>query len=278
MAGIGFNTRKKYARYVAKLMTDMYIGADSRPLVADIVLAGQAEMKDEVMDAISDVRVRNLIKRVLTVSYGGEIGFRAAVEQCADVFADSQYVAENELLSGFFARLLRLPDHLAVGARELQLALEAGAARHIYLHQDSLLQVYTFSPLTSAATGAGGGRGAYAHSSSAITPRRQLFAKKQPELPGYRLRASCSLVDHLLEHPPRNCPVSFLECSTPQGAQFLAGFGGVAAELRFPLRLYDEEDEDEEDDGEFFACSLASTEREAITADRDEEDLDEVDF
>mmetsp|Transcript_38470 Transcript_38470/g.96799 ORF Transcript_38470/g.96799 Transcript_38470/m.96799 type:complete len:252 (-) Transcript_38470:51-806(-) len=251
-------------------MTDAYIGADSRPIVADLVLAGQAEMKDEVFAAISDVRVSALVKRVLTVSYGGEMGFRAAVEQCADFFQDTLYAEENTLLSAFFERLLLKPDHLAVGARELQLALEAGAAGCVYLHHDSPLRVFTFRGAESA--------------------ERVVFAKTQPILPGYTLHSSCLLVDHLLEKPPANCKVILLECNTPQGAQFRQGFGGAAAELRFALCLEteadsdddDKEDQEDQEEDDFFgsATTIVSTSSHStsVAKDEDEDPMDAFDF
>jgi peptide chain release factor subunit 1 len=83
--------RRNYVRKTAELATQFFINpATSQPNVAGLILAGSADFKTELSQSdMFDQRLQAKILNVVDVSYGGENGFKQAIELSAEILANT---------------------------------------------------------------------------------------------------------------------------------------------------------------------------------------------
>ena len=125
-ARLRLEKRHNYVRKCCELCVQFFIENDHLN-VAGIVLAGSAELKDELyISDMLDPRIKNAVIKVVDVSYGGDNGFNQAIELSADTLANVKFVQEKKLISTYFDELARdtgkycfgVSDTLKVGVGE----------------------------------------------------------------------------------------------------------------------------------------------------------------
>mmetsp|Transcript_36963 Transcript_36963/g.121923 ORF Transcript_36963/g.121923 Transcript_36963/m.121923 type:complete len:566 (-) Transcript_36963:224-1921(-) len=119
--------RAAYVRKVAELASFHFLadGAASAS-VAGLVIAGVAELKDELASSLHPVLKAKLCKTV-AVAAAGEAGLSQAIELSSDALSGVRLVAEQRLLGKFFEELAQGSSLVCFGRAETLAALEAGA-------------------------------------------------------------------------------------------------------------------------------------------------------
>jgi len=88
--------RHNYVRKCAELATQNFISSD-KPTVEGLVLAGSAAFKNDLRNSdLFDGRLKDIVIKVVDVSYGGENGFNQAIELAGEALADVKFVAEKK--------------------------------------------------------------------------------------------------------------------------------------------------------------------------------------
>lgn len=240
-ARLRVEARAAYVRKAAELATALYITGDA-PNVAGLVLAGSAELKS-VLAASGhlDARLRRLVVAVLDVAYGGENGLNQAIALAGEALGGAALSAERAVLRGFFEHIARDDGRYAFGANETLAALEAGVVDVLLIAEECDTCRYELGvpgdhnvrvvcgapgaamPPPAALGGDGGSDGSGA--GDAIVEE---------------VRARGALVEWLAD----NCAafgarMALVSSATPEGMQFMRGFGGVGAILRWALELGD---------------------------------------
>lgn len=128
--------RAAYVKKVSELATAHFLAEDEgRARVSGLVLAGAAEMKEELLASHKlHPKVNALLLRTVAVSAGGEAGLAQAIELSADALGGVKLVAEQRLLRAFEDELARGGERCCYGVTETLAALEEGAVDTLIVH------------------------------------------------------------------------------------------------------------------------------------------------
>lgn len=238
-ARLRLEKRHNYVRKVAELAVQFFITND-RPNVAGLILAGLADFKNELaLSDMFDARLKEIILKIIDVSYGGENGFSQAIELAADALSNVKFVQETRLLSAFFEELAKDTNMVIYGMNDTLSAWESGAVKTIIAWENlDYLRVILRNPEGQEIV-------------KILRPRELSDASKlvDPET-----NATLDIIDQmpllewLAEHyKERGAQLEIITDKSQEGAQFVRGFGGFGGFLRFPQTIEDYA----EDEGEF---------------------------
>ncbi|KAI9326534.1 hypothetical protein BDR26DRAFT_901974 [Obelidium mucronatum] len=207
--------RHNYVRKVAELSAQLFI-TDEKVNCAGIILAGSAEFKTELGQSnLFDSRLQEKIIKTVDVSYGGENGFNQAIELSQDVLANVPFLKEKKTVQEYF-------DHIA---------RDSGLQMNRYLLRDAstLLEVV----LNTSAE-------------SFEKDRDRVAAEMGQEAAHLEVAAQSPLVEWFSErYRDFGASLEFVSNKTPEGSQFVRGFGGIGGILRFNVSFSYSESEDE---------------------------------
>uniref|UniRef100_A0A2P2HWD7 Eukaryotic peptide chain release factor subunit 1 n=1 Tax=Hirondellea gigas TaxID=1518452 RepID=A0A2P2HWD7_9CRUS len=136
-ARIREDARKTYISQLCEKATEVFI-SDNVPNVSNIVLAGQAQLKDYLEKSSHfDPRLKPIICLTLTVDYGGEVGLSEAVKLSSAEIHNIRLGQEINYINTFMEHLTRgSEDFVAYGIGNVMQALEEGAVETIIAWQD----------------------------------------------------------------------------------------------------------------------------------------------
>lgn len=200
--------RAAYVKKVGELASAHFLATDaSGPRVEGLVLAGAAEMKEEVLAANAlHPKLRAVLLRTVTVAAGGELGLAQAIERAADALGGVRLLAEQQLLAAFNDELARGSARCVYGVAETLAALEQGAVATLLVH-DGLRLAHP--------QGAGEGD----------TPLLDWLA------------------DHHREH---GATLELVSTASEAGARFANGLGGIGGLLRYAWEHTEADTSDDE--------------------------------
>ena len=244
--------RHNYVRRVAEQMSNLFI-TNSKPNVAGLVLAGSAEFKNDLAKSdLFDQRLRPMILKIVDVSYGDFNGFNQAIELASDVLGNVRFIHEKQILEKFFEDISKEGGKTCYGYIETLKSLEAGAVETLIVYEDL--------PLTRwRLVDPAGGRSSLRSRSRALlltdSEEHIVFTKEPNEQPsqesanpGEKLTVvdSMALTEWFTDNYTRyGAQLEFVSDRSQEGSQFVKGFGGVGALLRFQLDVstldYEEE-------------------------------------
>lgn len=231
--------RRNYLRKVANLAANHFL-KDNRPTVAGMVVAGEADCKDELVKSnVFSKVLRSIIVGTFTIPHGRERGFHLAIEQSAEAIGATQTLQEKQILGQFLQEIDQDTGKYCFAIKDTLQALEMGAVEtlivwedldvtrcvHRNLETDELYVVYEKSLKKNG--------------DMTIGDEKNEVVEKD------------SLVDWLCENFRRfGCKVSIVSSRTSVGTQFASGFGGIGGILRWKidfvdLRGYDDCDSNE---------------------------------
>merc|ERR1719394_2430411 len=128
--------RHNYVRKCAELATQNFISQD-KPTVEGLVLAGSAAFKNDLRNSdLFDGRLKDIVIKVVDVSYGGENGFNQAIELAGEALADVKFVAEKKLLSTYFTEISKDTGMYCFGVKDTINALESSAISKLIVFEE----------------------------------------------------------------------------------------------------------------------------------------------
>lgn len=240
--------RHNYVRKVAEQMSTLFI-TNAKPNIAGLILAGSAEFKNDLAKSdLFDARLRPLILKIVDVSYGDFNGFNQAIELASDVLSNVRFIHEKQILEKFFEDISREGGKTCYGYLETLKSLEASAVETLIVFED--LPMTRWRLRDNA-----GGIAQVSLQTNTLIEEQIVYTKDASETPAQdsgnpadklTVVDSIALTEWFTENYARyGAQLEFVSDRSQEGSQFVKGFGGVGALLRFQLDVstldYEEE-------------------------------------
>lgn len=245
--------RHNYVRKVAELAVQNFITAD-KVNVAGLILAGSADFKNDLNQSdLFDARLQTKVIKVVDVSYGGENGFNQAIELAAETLSNVKFIQEKKLINRYFDEISQDTGKVCYGVDDTLKALELGAAETLIVFEN--LDVTRWSLKTST------GSETVLHTTKLQEQNREQFMDKET---GQEMEVAqqITFLEWLAEkYRDFGATLEFVSDRSSEGNQFVKGFGGIGAVLRYKVnfeQLADLDDEDEFYDGMICVSSFFS--------------------
>lgn len=215
--------------------------------IQGLVLAGSADFKSELNTSdMFDPRLQEKVIKVVDCSYGGENGFNQAIDLAADALSDVKFVQEKKLLEKYFTNISTDTGKVAYGLSDTLKALESGAVESLIVFENLDITRWTLQPSdTSSAQ-------VVHHTAKGQELDRSNFMDK---ITGQEMEVvdQKPLAEWLAEsYQNFGAALYFVSDRSSEGNQFVRGFGGIGAILRYALNIEQLADPDSDDDDEFF--------------------------
>jgi len=196
--------------------------ATSLPNVDGIILAGSAQLKDDVNEKL-DQRLSRIVIGVVDIQYGGESGFNQAINLSQSKLSNLKLVNEQKLLSAFFEEIAR-DGNYCIGIDDSMYALTSGLVDKFILWPGiTHLRIEMVS---------------------VADPEKNKIVYYKPDDPklceytDWKIISSVPLVDWILENYKNfGAVVEIVSDQTDVGSQFVKGFGGLGGFLRYEAEL-----------------------------------------
>lgn len=236
--------RHNYVRKVAELAVQNFITND-KVNCAGLILAGSADFKNDLNQSdMFDNRLQTKVIKVVDVSYGGENGFNQAIELAAETLSNVKFIQEKRLIGKYFEEISQDSGRVCYGLDDTLKALELGAAE--------TLIVYENLDITRWVLKSSSGAPVVLNVPENQKANREMFMDKET---GQEMEVveQGTFLEWLAEkYKDFGASLEFVSDRSSEGNQFVKGFGGIGAMLRYKVnfeQLADLDDEDEFYDG-----------------------------
>lgn len=244
------NTREEkrhaYVKKVCEGTTSCFI-TDDRPNIAGIVLGGNADFKTMVSESqFFDQRLKPIVVSVVDISYGGEQGLNQAIDQSASILKDIQLVKEQKVIGKFYEMLNIDHEKIIYGIKDTMRALEDGVVQKLILYDDMEQLRVVLNKKSEEDSIVRFMTPAELHAEGALvdedTKEEMDLIEKEP------------FVDWMCENfKDYGTELVFVTDRSPEGSQFVKGFGGIGGFLRYKVEYdvdyrIDEANSDSEED------------------------------
>ena len=239
--------RHNYVRKIAELAVQNYITND-KVNVAGLVLAGSADFKNDLNQSdMFDGRLQAKVIKVVDVSYGGENGFNQAIELAAETLSNVKFIQEKKLIGNYFEQISQDTGKVCYGVEDTLKAMELGAAEILIVYENLDITRWVLKDST--------GTEIVLHTTKQQEENnREMFQDKETGLDMETVDTS-SFLEWLAENYKEfGANLEFVSDRSSEGNQFVKGFGGIGAILRYKVnfeQLADYSDDDEFYDGTF---------------------------
>lgn len=247
-ARIRMEKRHNFVRKVAEMATQVFITND-RPNIANLVLAGSADFKNELNGSdMFDKRLLEIVVKIVDVSYGGENGFNQAIELAAETLANVKFVQEKKLIVKYMEEIALDTGKYCFSVGDTMKALDLGAVETLILWED--LPHHRFT-LRNETTGV--------ESFKILSPSEENVASNFIDAEtGAKLETveRVPLVEWFANNYKQfGTTLEFVTAKSQEGSQFCQGFGGIGGILRWKVDFMEmdyEFDDDDDFDEEAF--------------------------
>ena len=232
--------RHNYVRKVAELAVQNFITND-KVNVAGLILAGSADFKNDLNQSdMFDNRLQTKVIKVVDVSYGGENGFNQAIELASETLSNVKFIQEKKLIAKYFEEISQDSGKVCYGVEDTLKALELGACETLIVYEN--LEVTRWVLKSSS------GSEVILHTLKQQEASREMFMDKDT---GQEMEVvdQGAFIEWLAEkYNDFGANLEFVSDRSSEGNQFVKGFGGIGAILRYKVnfeQLADYDDEDE---------------------------------
>ncbi|OQE31617.1 hypothetical protein PENSTE_c001G00815 [Penicillium steckii] len=235
--------RHNYVRKIAELAVQNYITND-KVNVAGLVLAGSADFKNDLNQSdMFDGRLQAKVIKVVDVSYGGENGFNQAIELAAETLSNVKFIQEKKLIGNYFEQISQDTGKVCYGVEDTLKAMELGAAEILIVYENLDITRWVLKDST--------GTEIVLHTTKQQEENnREMFQDKETGLDMETVDTS-SFLEWLAENYKEfGANLEFVSDRSSEGNQFVKGFGGIGAILRYKVNF--EQLADYSDDDEFY--------------------------
>jgi len=128
--------RHTYLSIVGEESRRKFLTPSQIPIVTGIIIAGAAELKDELRkgEFLGPV-LKGIVVGVFDVNYGGEQGFSEAIKLSSSLIGDIALTREEKKLTEIIAKVAK-GEPVAIGMREVLEAIEAKAISHLIIFKN----------------------------------------------------------------------------------------------------------------------------------------------
>ena len=234
--------RHNYVRKVAELAVQNFITND-KVNVAGIILAGSADFKNDLNQSdMFDNRLQAKVIKVVDVSYGGENGFNQAIDLASETLSNVKFIQEKKLISRYFEEISQDSGRVCYGVEDTLKALDLGACETLIVFED--LDVTRWTLKDSA------GNEKIIHTNKQQEQDRSQFMDPETAQE-MEVIDQMPFLEWLAEkHRDFGATLEFVSDRSSEGNQFVKGFGGIGAILRYKVNF--EQLAEYSDDDEFY--------------------------
>ncbi|KAJ5736588.1 uncharacterized protein N7483_001713 [Penicillium malachiteum] len=235
--------RHNYVRKIAELAVQNYITND-KVNVAGLVLAGSADFKNDLNQSdMFDQRLQTKVIKVVDVSYGGENGFNQAIELAAETLGSVKFIQEKKLIGKYFEEISQDTGKVCYGVEDTLKALELGAAETLIVFENLDVTRYQLKASDGSEVIVNATKAQEANN-------REMFADKETGTEMEVIETN-TFIEWLAEsYKDFGATLEFVSDRSGEGNQFVKGFGGIGAILRYKVNF--EQLADYSDDDEFY--------------------------
>ncbi|KAG9673292.1 peptide chain release factor eRF/aRF subunit 1, partial [Aureobasidium melanogenum] len=221
--------RHNYVRKVAEHAVQNFI-TDNKVNVAGLILAGSADFKNDLNQSdLFDQRLSAKVVKVVDVSYGGENGFNQAIELSSETLGNVKFIQEKKLINAYFDEISLDSGKVCYGVEDTLRALDAGAAETLIVFENLEVTRWTLKSST-------GGEIILHTNKEQETDRSQFMDKETGQ--EMEIIEQISLLEWLAEkYRDFGANLEFVSDRSSEGNQFVKGFGGIGAMLRYKLNF-----------------------------------------
>jgi peptide chain release factor subunit 1 len=246
-ARLRLEKRHNYLRKVAEGCTQHFINqSESVPNVSGLILAGLADFKNDLFGSdMFDQRLKRIVLDVVDTCYGFENGFNQDIELSAERLKDVIFIKEKKLVSRFFDQIAQDTGRYCFGIRDCLYACEGGAVETLIVFEN----LETERIVISTAEGP-----KILYLSPEQSEKQENFGKDAKTGQDNEVLERMPLVEWIAENYKKfGCSLNFVTDRSQEGMQFVKGFGGIGALLRYKLdfNTLDEEEQTKEEDEEY---------------------------
>lgn len=244
--------RHNYVRKVAEVAVQNFITND-KVNVKGLILAGSADFKTDLAKSeLFDQRLAAKVVQIVDISYGGENGFNQAIELSADALANVKFVQEKKLLDEYFDEISQDTGKFCYGIDDTLKALDLGAVEKLIVFENLETIRYTFknSEDSEVIKFAEPDAKDKSYAMDKATGQEMEVVSEQP------------LIEWLAEnYKSFGAALEFITDKSQEGSQFVTGFGGIGAILRYKVNFEQLVDESED---EYFDSDEAESDYDFI--------------
>eukprot|EP00127_Corallochytrium_limacisporum_P003832 Clim_evm46s153 gene=Clim_evmTU46s153 len=229
-ARLRMEKRHNYVRKVAETATQMFITND-KPNVSGLVIAGSADFKTELSQSdMFDQRLAAKIIKVVDVSYGGENGFNQAIELAQESLANVKFIQEKKLINQFFDEISQDTGKYCFGVDDTLKCLDMGAVETLVVWENLDIQRFDLKNTTNDEV-------TTIHLRPEQEKDRTHFVDKETGT-DLEVVEKVSLLEWLANNYKKfGATLEIVTDKSPEGSQFVKGFGGIGGLLRYKVDL-----------------------------------------
>jgi len=232
-ARLRMEARNNYVTKVKEAAVTNFIDPEtSRPNVAGLILAGSADLKDIVSQALDP---RLPILGLFDIQYGMLQGLHQAINLAEGTLKTVGLVQEKKIVSQFFEEIARDSGKISYGMKDTLPLLDGGVIQTLLLWEN----LPDFRTVIREADG----------ETTRVVFCSEIEIQNRVEK-GEEVVESEKLVDWLAENYHNfGFSLVIIGDTTPEGSQFCRSFGGVGAILRYACPAEEAPEEDATEDG-----------------------------
>ena len=177
------------------------------------------------------------------MSYGGENGFNQAIELAGETLSNVKFIQEKKLINEYFDHISKDSGKVCYGIEDTLKALEAGAAETLIVFENLEITRWVLKAST--------GDEIILHTTKQQEEDRSIFMDKET---GQEMEVidQGSMLEWLAEkYRDFGANLEFVSDRSSEGNQFVKGFGGIGAILRYALN-FEQLQEFDDDEDEFY--------------------------
>lgn len=221
---IRIEKRTNFIRKICELADQYYLSDFNKNFIEGLVIAGPADLKNELISSeLFNEKLREKILSIIDISYGGEIGFNKAIENSSSVLDQLKCIKEKKIIESFFDEIEKDTGKYVYGCEETCDSWTNGflskiilwenleIERMVYIDSLTNLEIVKFKKINDC-------------------DKTECF----DENPKLIFSGKCNVIDWVIENKNKcETQIYIVSDRTPEGAQFVKGFGGIGGILKF---------------------------------------------
>ena len=245
-ANIRTERRLIYTKKVCEEAVKAFI-TDNKPNVSGIIIAGYADFKSCVFDCNEfDPRLKSIVLKIVDIAYGSEQGFFQAISLSSECFKNVRLVQEQAVLNKFYEEINFDTGKVCFGAEDTVKNLRDGSIQTLIIYDSLELQIAELKPVNSKDNEI-----VIRYLAKSELDYQSSWTDKKTNIE-YKIMDYDPLLDWFSENYTEfKAEIFFVSDKSPEGNQFVKGFGGVGALLRYKIENeihYNFVDDNEDDD------------------------------
>lgn len=246
-ARIRVERRLIYTKQVCEEANKCFMTTEA-PTIKGLIIAGYADFKTKVFEnPVLDPRLRNIVLKLVDISYGGEQGFNQAIALSQECFNNVRLVQEQKIISKFFEEITFDTGKVCYGAEETVKCMADNAVSTLVVWDNLGIQRVELRPKSDP-----GEDIIVKYLKLEDVEYKSLWTDKASGVE-YVILDYEPMIDWLSDnYQAFKTDLFFITDKSPEGTQFVTGFNGIGGLLRYKIDHTEVHDVDDDSDNDFI--------------------------